>query len=296
MIVAPPGGLGHATSVEQETNEHPELTHPVSAQWTALVMAGQRPGIDALAQANGQTYKALIHVAGQSMLGRVVAALDACPQIGRIVVVAQEPEHLLSGDTADLLDNPKIALAPSGNGIAASIAKIAGSDIAPWPVVVTTADHPLLTPEMVQQFLSASGSETQDADLAIGFGERRIVEAGYPATKRTWLKFSDGHYSGANLFALRNAKVRQALELWSGVEQDRKKGLAVISQFGPWLLLRALTRTISFPNALAKAGRGLGLTVKPIVMLQAEAVIDVDKPADLVLAEDILNQRAIAGK
>jgi GTP:adenosylcobinamide-phosphate guanylyltransferase len=271
----------------------PATPVPDKPIWTALVLAGQRPGIDALAQMNGQTHKALIEIAGKSMLSRVVATLDACPQIGRILVVAQEPEQLLSGDAAGLLDNPKIKLASSEGGIATSIAAISGSDMAPWPVLVTTADHPLLTPGMVQEFLRACDAEAADADLAIAFGERRIVEAVYPATKRTWLKFLGGHYSGANLFALRNVKVIPALELWSGVEQDRKKGLAVISQFGPWLLLRALTRTITFPNALAKAGRGLGLNAQPVVMSQAEAVIDVDKAADLALAEEILRARTV---
>lgn len=264
--------------------------------WTALILAGQRPGIDELAAANGQAFKALIRVAGQSMLSRVTATLDACPRIGRIVIVAQSPDALLVGDTAELSANPKVRLAPSSDGIAASIAKIAGSEIAPWPVLVTTADHALLTPEMVEEFLDACEGDVREADLVIAFGERRIVEAGYPNTRRTWLKFSGGHYSGANLFALRNAGVSAALELWSGVEQDRKRGLAVISQFGPWLLLRALTRTITFPQALAKAGRRLGIVAKPVVMSQAEAVIDVDKPADLVLAETILCEREQAVK
>ncbi len=269
---------------------------PAANKWTALVLAGQRPGIDELAAANGQVFKALIQVAGQSMLSRVIATLDGCPRIGRIVIAAQSPEALLVGDTAKLPENPKIRLMASCDGIAASIAKIAGSEIAPWPVLVTTADHALLTPEMVEEFLDACEGDAREADLVIAFGERRIVEAGYPNTTRTWLKFSGGHYSGANLFALRNAKVRTALELWSGVEQDRKKGLAVISQFGPWLLLRAMTRTITFPQALTKAGRRLGLAAKPIVMSQAEAVIDVDKPADLVLAEAILREREQAVK
>ncbi len=264
---------------------------PAETKWTALVLAGQRPGVDGLAAANGQSFKALIPVAGQSMLSRVIAALDACPRIGRIVIVAQNPELLLSGDTAQLMGNPKVSLAASTDGIAVSIARIAGQEIAPWPVLVTTADHALLTPEMVEEFLDACAGEARNADLAIAFGERRIVESAYPETRRTWLKFSDGHYSGANLFALRSSKVLPALELWSGVEQDRKKGLAVISQFGPWLLLRAMTRTITFPQALAQAGLRLSLAARPIVMSQAEAVIDVDKPGDLVLAEEILRHR-----
>jgi GTP:adenosylcobinamide-phosphate guanylyltransferase len=264
---------------------------PAATKWTALVLAGQRPGVDDLAAANGQSFKALIPVAGQSMLSRVITALDACPRIGRIVIGAQNPELLLSGDTAQLMGNPKVRLAASTDGIAVSIANIAGQEVAPWPVLVTTADHALLTSEMVEEFLDGCDGEARDADLAIAFGERRIVEAAYPETRRTWLKFSDGHYSGANLFALRGAKVLPALELWSGVEQERKKGLAVISQFGPWLLLRALTRTITFPQALAQAGLRLDLAARLIVMSQAEAVIDVDKPADLVLAEEILRHR-----
>lgn len=262
-----------------------------NVQWTALVLAGQRPGIDALAAANGQLRKALIPLAGQSMLRRVITTLGTSARIGRIVIVAQNPEELLSGDTAQLLDNPAIVLAEGTAGIARSIAMIAGTDLAPWPVLVTTADHALLTPEMVEEFLGACADEAQDADLAIAFGERRIVVAAYPGTRRTWLKFSDGHYSGANLFALRNAKVRPALELWSGVEQYRKKGYAIIAQFGPWLMLRALTRTISFPQAMAMAGHRLGLKARPVVMSQAESVIDVDKVSDLDLAREILRQR-----
>lgn len=249
-------------------------------------MAGQRPGVDPFAAAHGQTYKALIRVEGQSMLRRIVTTLDNCPQIARIVIVAQNPELLLTGDTADLLANPAIRLADSENGIAGTIARIAGSDIAPWPLLVTTADHPLLTRAMVEEFLGRS-----DSDLAIAVGERRRVEAVYPDTRRTWLKFARGHYSGANLFALRNAKVLPALNLWAGVEQDRKKGLAIIAHFGPRLLLRAITRTITFADAMERAGRRLGLSAKPVVMSQAEAVIDVDKPEDLVLAERILRQR-----
>ncbi|MXO82573.1 NTP transferase domain-containing protein [Altererythrobacter aestiaquae] len=237
-----------------------------------------------MAEATGQTYKALIPVCGQSMLARVCSTLLGSAGVARVIILAQEPNQLLIGDTAQLADNPRVSLAPSGMGIASSIAKIAGTHAAPWPVLVTTADHALLTSAMVEEFLGGVG----EADLAIGVGERRIVESAYPDTKRTWLKFSDGHYSGANLFALRNAQVADALELWSGVEQDRKKSLSIMSRFGPLLLLRALTRTIAFPEALHHAGKRLGIVAKPVVLSQPEAVIDVDKPEDLALVEGIL--------
>lgn len=248
------------------------------------MLAGQRPDGDPMAEHCGQKYKALIPIAGKSMLARVCGALLASPHISRIVILAQEAECLLTGDTADLANNPKVSLGTSGKGIATSIAAVLGSTAVPWPVLVTTADHALLSPQMIEDFLRNVG----DADLAVGVGERSIVEAAYPETRRTWLKFSDGHYSGANLFALRGPKVLPALKFWSGVENDRKKSLTIFSRFGPYLLFRALTRSISFAQAMKQAGKRLGLDARPVTLPQAEAVIDVDKPADLHLVEAIL--------
>lgn len=255
--------------------------------WTAIVLAGERPGGDPLARHFGVTRKALIPIVGRTMLRRVCDALLATPGIARIVILAQDPQPLLTGDTSDLADDPRVSLAAGGNGIATSIAAIAGSAQAPYPLLVTTADHPLLTREILEAFLGQIG----DNDLAVGVGERTTLEASYPDNRRTWLKFSDGHYSGANLFALRNERVGPALALWSSVEQDRKKARKIFARFGPWLMLRALTRTIGFGAAIAKAGKRLGLTAEPVVIPIAEAAIDVDKPSDYDLVEAILRRR-----
>ncbi len=256
--------------------------------WTAILLAGDRPGGDPLARHFGVPRKALVAVAGRTMLGRVAATLLASPRIRRVVILAQDPHALMVGDAAALADHPKVVLASSGRGIAASIAAIAGSAAAPFPLLVTTADHVLLTERMLAEFLAG----TADCDAAFGVGERRTLEASYPGSRRTWLRFPDGHYSGANLFALRNVRVATALNLWEGYEQDRKRPWKLFARFGPHLLVRALTRTISFRAAVRRAGARLSLCVKPIILSAAEAMIDVDKLADLELAETILSTRA----
>ena len=256
-----------------------------SGGWTAIVLAGQRPGGDPLARKFGLPSKALIPVAGVSMLRRVVGTLLETPEVSRVVILAQDPDALLTGDAAPLRAYPRVTLARSGAGIATSVADVAGSYDAPWPVLVTTADHVLLTPAMVSEFVAGSG----DCDVAVGFGERRIVEQCYPSTRRTWLRFSDGQFSGANLFAMRNAKVGAGLALWAGIEQHRKKGWRLISRFGPSLFLRALTRSIGLEAGLRRAGARLGMAVRPVVLSSPEAAIDVDKMDDLALAEAILS-------
>ncbi len=251
--------------------------------WTAIVLAGQRPGPDPLATAFGTEYKALVEIGGMPMVRHVVDTLLDCRSIAKIVVLAQD----LAAIGRVLPHDARIVVSESGDGISASINRIAGTAIAPWPVFVTTADHPLLTREMIEHFLSGTGN----ADLSVGMVERRVMSAAYPDNKRTWLKFADGHWSGANLFALRTSATRTALDLWAGAEKDRKTVWKLFLHFGPWLAVRALTRTIGLADALARAGRRLGMVARLVPMPQAEAAIDVDKPSDFIQAEAILASR-----
>lgn len=218
------------------------------------------------------------------MVCRVTETLLSVPSVARVVVMAQDPEALLQGDLAQYRSHPRLEFHASGNGIATSIRDVAGTSLAPWPILVTTADHALLSRSMIEAFLDGAAG----TDLSFGVGERAAVEAMYPQTKRTWLKFSDGHFSGANLFAFRSTRVVPALNLWSGIEQDRKKTWKIISSFGPYLLIKALTRSIGFGDAVHQAGKRLGLSAQPVVLPQPEAVIDVDKPGDVTLVEAIL--------
>lgn len=255
--------------------------------WTAIILAGQRPEGDPMAAYCNVRYKALIPINGQTMLERVARALIASPYIGRMVVMAQSPEDLKAGLSPDLAEHDGIAFVESNDGIATSIHGVIGSDIAPWPVLVTTADNALLTGEILDRFFQAHSGQ----DVAVGVVERRTMLATYPDARRTWLKFRGGAYSGANLFALHNAAAKPAVAFWSAVEKDRKKGWKIFAHFGPWLLLRALSRTIGFTDAMAQAGARMSLRAEPIILPIAEAAIDVDKPDDLELVTEILERR-----
>jgi GTP:adenosylcobinamide-phosphate guanylyltransferase len=257
--------------------------------WTAIVLAGQRPGPDPVAQAFGEHYKALVPVCGAPMLERVLRTLLDTPTIARVVVLAQQPEILLQGALAWAAHHDRIALAESIGGISESISAVAGSLLAPWPLLITTADHPLLSRAMVEAFLERATA----TDVSVAAVERRTVLARYPQSKRTWLKFRDGAYSGANLFALRNARTRHALELWTRAEQDRKQAFRLFWHFGPLLALRAITRTIGFDDALRRAGANLGVSAALVSLDFAEAAIDVDKVEDHRLVEAILGEALI---
>lgn len=249
----------------------------------AIVMAGSRPGPDPLLTGSGASTKALLPIAGQPMLVHVVRALRASPLVGPITVLAQNSAELAAEPgLAGLAD---LHFADSGAGISSSLAAALppGDD----PVLVTTADNVLLTPTMIAEFLAGA----EDSDVAVAMVERDVLLARYPESKRTWLKFRCGWWSGANIFRLRGRRVLPLLDFWGRIERDRKKGLKIIAAFGPWLLIGALLRLFTIEQGIARAGLRFGLRAKVVPMSEGEACIDADKPADIVLIEKIMAAR-----
>ena len=250
--------------------------------WTALLLAGSRPGGDQFAAAHGVAAKALIPVAGEPMIARPVRALLENARIDRVRVLAQDGTLLEPA----LPSNPRLTIERSGATIAATIEAIIADPTTRWPLLVTTADHALLDAAMIDDFCGrAVGS-----DVAIGLVERRALLARLPQTKRTWIGFRGGAYSGANLFALGSPKAARAVQLWREVEQDRKKGWKLLVALGlPGLL--GLVRLRTLDQTLAAMGRRLGLTIRAVEMGNPLAAVDVDKPADLALVEAIVGGR-----
>jgi GTP:adenosylcobinamide-phosphate guanylyltransferase len=254
------------------------------SRWTALLLAGSRPQGDPLARSMMLGHKALIPVAGEPMVLRPLRALLASPEIADVIVLTQNPDDL----RPVVPDDSRISIRASRGTIAATIAELIGDRAARFPVLVTTADHALLDPAMIAEFTA----KAEGADLAIGVVERGPLLARFPHTKRTWLSFRGGSYSGANLFAFGSARVLPAIDQWRAVEQERKKGWRVLAAIGPALVLGAVLRLRTLDQSVNSVGRKLGLSIRAIEMSNPIAAIDVDKPEDHALVEAILAGRA----
>jgi molybdopterin-guanine dinucleotide biosynthesis protein A len=255
----------------------------MTAPIPAIILAGSRPGPDPLLTGSGVSTKALLPIAGQAMLVHVVTALRASPAVGTITILAQNSSELAA--ERGLAGFADLHFSDSGQGISSSLAAALppGDD----PLLVTTADNVLLTPTMVAEFLTGA----TDSDVAVAMVERDTLLARYPQSKRTWLKFRGGWWSGANMFRLRGRRVLPLLDFWGRIERDRKKGLKIVAAFGPWLLLGALLRLFTIQQGVARAGLRFGLNAKVVPMSEPEACIDADKPADIDLIEAIFAAR-----
>lgn len=267
---------------------------PASAPppFDVVLLAGSRPGTDPLAAAAGVSTKALVPVSGRAMIDRVARTLVDHGAIARVLVLAQQGADELADtpQTAWLASHPKVTFVQSGSGISQSLLDLMDREILHLPALVTTVDNILLDTSILDHFVGeATGS---GGDIAVGMVERsRLLEL-FPESRRTWLKFRGGWWSGANLFWLGSARARVAITLWRQVEQDRKKGWKVLSVFGPLLLVGALLRLLTIHRAIERAGRRLGLRAQVVPLPQGYACIDADKPDDIMIIEKILADRA----
>ncbi len=257
-----------------------------AAAWNVLVLAAGRGPDDPMAKAYHVTHKCLVEVGGEKMLARVVRTLVAHPRIGSVSVVIETPELL--AEAAGPLAGKVTFLPPAMSAARSALAAVEGDPRFPW--LITTGDHPLLTAEMLDYFLTEVAGH--DADLSVGLAGAETILKRFPEAKRTFLKFGRDHVSGCNLFALTSKRALAALAFWHDLEKMRKRPWRLVGAFGPVALLRFATGMLTLDSAFALASRRLGLIARPVLMPFAEAAVDVDKPADKDLADRILAERA----
>lgn len=253
-------------------------------RWTVLLLAGARPGGDPLTASLRCDYKPLLPIKGEPMLLRPIRALLAVDAVAHVRVLTQQPERIRGVLPAD----PRLSVEQSSDTIAASLQRICADPATQFPLLVTAADHALLTPQMVEEFIAGSA----DCDVSVGFVSRSNMLTRFPEAQRTWLRFGQERYSGANLFALHTPRARIGIERWRAVEQDRKKGWRVLLQMGLPLFLGAVLRVRDLHQSARGLSRSLGIAIKGVVLSDPTAAIDVDKAADYTLVNEILDGRA----
>jgi GTP:adenosylcobinamide-phosphate guanylyltransferase len=249
--------------------------------FNALVLAGSRGGVDAVAAYGGVTHKALITLQGVTLLARVVNALRAAGSV-RIAVITSHPDVRLEALRlqADVIDEAE----------GPSLSVMRGAEALGTPLLVTTADHALLEGAWVQRFLL---DLPDTIDVAALVASRAVVEQAAPGTRRTWLKLADGDWSGCNMFFLANPRSAAVISLWQRVEAERKRPWRMAQILGPGMLFRYVFGRLTLKDAATRLGRLAGVNAAIVQTPFGLAAVDVDKPSDLDLVRQIVGENEL---
>lgn len=243
-----------------------------------------------MAKAAGVSHKALLPVAGVPMLLRVVETLRATPGIARIYVCIEDEGVVLQVPALAALHRDRaLEVLPAADSPATSVAAALRQIDLSQPLLVTTGDHPLLTPAILQRFVQTA---PKDCDLAVALAPADVVAAAYPGAVRTFYRLGKRRFSGCNLFLVRSSNAVHVAEFWRRMETHRKRPLRLIWEIGPSALVKVLLGLMNAEQAFAYLSKKAGAIIRHVELPVAEAAVDVDKPADLELVERIFAGRA----
>ncbi|UJP05593.1 MAG: nucleotidyltransferase family protein [Nitrosomonas sp.] len=264
--------------------------NPTPKRFAAVVLAADRTDKDPITQYTGAACKAFAPVGSVPMIIRVVDALSACEQISSIILCGP-PEPLLEQcpELKRYITSGRVIWTPNLDSPSRSAEK--GVALVPddVPVLLTTADHALLTTEIVQSFLQHALLIPGDAMVAAV--EQQTITAAFPASKRTVIRLRDGGYCGCNLFVFKPAG-RSLIGFWRQAEDLRKQPWRLIAKvLGFTTVWRYLLGTLTLQQALVAVSHKSGVSIQAIILSDPRAGIDVDKVEDLMLAESIVKAR-----
>jgi len=260
------------------------LKNASDAVFAAIVLAGDRSERDALRDHSGVNCKALIEIDGVPMVQRVLAALASARRVSGVTLAGPSAADLRSNKAlADAVDQGSLGwcspeATPSTSACTAMAMLPADS-----PVLLTTADHPLLTGEIVDTFCSASLE--RDADVTLGLARYELVREAFPDMKKTVLRFRDGDFCGCNLFTFLTPRGREIAAFWRQIENQRKKPLRLIGLLGWRAVIRYRLGWLPLDEALARLSRRLDIRIRAVILPYAHAAVDVDTLSDYELVQ-----------
>ena len=261
-------------------------------KFAAVVLAADRTGSDPITLHTGAACKVFAKVGGEPMIMRVLDALAASDRVDRVVLCGP-PEARLDHcpPLKQRIKSGEITWLPNQDSPSRSAEYGINHLPNDMPVLLTTADHALLSPQIVQYFLTESLRAESDATVGVVTGEQ--MSAAFPGIKRTVFRLQDGGFCGCNLFAFK-PQGRKLVNFGRQVEDLRKKPWRLVAQLAsPGLVLSFLLRRLSLKMALDALAEKSGVQIKAVMLPDARAGIDVDKVEDLRLAESLVNQKPI---
>lgn len=263
-----------------------------SLRFPTLVLAGRRNANDPVAEERGVSHKALATVGGRPMIMNVLNALTRSPWSGDVYISIEDVGALEKIDALRPMIDIR-HMRNSAGSICRSIREMVDEAGLKPPFLVVTADHALLTPEMLDHFWRAANRALVDegADFALAMVSERAFRLVYPTARRTFIRCREDRYSSCNMYAFLTEDSLKVLDFWINIERERKTPWRLARAFGFTTLLGYALRRYDLDSMIARAGRIVGIKAKAVKMPYPEAAIDVDTVSDLLLAEDILARR-----
>jgi GTP:adenosylcobinamide-phosphate guanylyltransferase len=252
----------------------------------AFVAAGGIPGPDdpLFEICQGQP-KAMLSIAGKPMVQWVIDALDGASSIDHIAVVGLD-------DPAGITSRKALTFVPDQGGLLhnmmAGLEHVRQIDPDQELALYAAADIPGITPEMVDWRTQIALQSPGDIDYVAV--ERKVMEARFPTSNRSYVKFRDVEVCGSDINVVSvSLIVREAL--WDRIVEARKTPMRQAAMIGFDTLILMLLRRLTLHAAEQRICQRLDLDGHAHLSPYAEVAMDVDKPHQFEILRAALETR-----
>lgn len=250
---------------------------------SAIVLAGSNND-GFLKECSDVSNEALIQIGNQVMVEYVVKALEDAKGIQRIIVVGPKEE-------LDKLyhERAHIFTVEGGNSIIKSL--LQGINVleegVDQKVLVVTADIPLITGQIIDDFIEQCGN--RDLDVIYPIVPKELNEERFPGVKRTYAKLKEGVFTGGNILLINPGIVARCATLAEKIISLRKSPLKLVEFIGLSYILKYSLGALSIAAAEKRVSHIFGIKARALIVSHPEIGVDVDKPSDLELANKLLS-------
>lgn len=252
-------------------------------QYDAFVVAGGRAPW--LLETAGTDIRCLAPLHGKRMLDFILKAMLDSHRFKHIVVAVEE--DAIPSLEGSLPEN--VSICAAGRDLPSTCIRAASflTDNDNVKILGICDDIPLLTPQAINDFLDQC-EKYPEGELYYPIIPKEACLQAYPEAERTYGKLADGTFTGGNMmFAPKRVMVHcqaKAEEIF----ERRKNPFKLGSWLGWSFIIKLVLHLLTVNDAEKRTTELLGVKCKAIITNYPEIGMDVDKPADLQLAEKYL--------
>ncbi|GAA0279919.1 hypothetical protein GCM10009127_21290 [Alteraurantiacibacter aestuarii] len=245
---------------------------------------------DPVARLQNKSHKCLVELDGQVMLERVLEALIDSGCFGTVHVSVDDASILRATPVMQAwADEGRVVPVAARGNLADSVLAAAEEIPDPLPLIITTGDNALHTPELIRDFMQAFWEGDEDA--AVAFTSDDVVLRDYPNSGLAFHQMKDGGFSSCNLYGLRRAKALTAVKIFEGGGQFGKRHMRILKAFGLWPFIIYKLKLSDMRGLVNAIGRKLGVSIAPVMLEYPFGPIDVDHKHSFDITEATLIKR-----
>nr|WP_275950714.1 nucleotidyltransferase family protein [Croceibacterium selenioxidans] len=255
-------------------------------------MAASRRGVDdPVAKLQQKSHKCLVEIGGQVMLERVLEALIDSRCFDRVHVSVDRPDILTATPKMSAwVDEGRVVYVQSHGNLADSVLRAVETIGNALPLVITTGDNALHTPEIVRDFVR--DFHASEADAIVGLTREEVVLREYSNSGLAFHRLRDGGFSSCNLYGLKTEKALNLAKVFESGGQFGKRHIRILKAFGLWPFIVYKLKLADVSGLLNVIGRRLRSDIEISWLDYPWGPIDVDHKHSFDLAEATLLGRA----